>query len=36
MEGTHLVLQDSLSGIELQGSWVPHVLCVVHVGDSEV
>lgn len=32
----HQSLQDSLSGIELPGSWVTHVLHILQINDSEV
>lgn len=32
----HQSLQDSLSGIELPGSWVTHVLHILQINNSEV
>lgn len=35
MRGSHPVLEDPLSGVELGRSWEPHVLSVVQVSDGE-
>lgn len=35
-QSSYQVLQELLGGVEFQGAWRPHVLCVVQISDGEV